>query len=32
MGEITKKVQEKMLKWYGHGMIREGHYVGRRAI
>ena len=30
--EITKKVQERRLKWYGHVMRREEHYVGRRAI
>ena len=29
MGEITKKVQERRLKWYGHVMRREEHYVGR---
>ena len=32
MGEITKKVQERRLKWYGHMMRREEHYVGRRAV
>ena len=32
VGEITKKVQERRLKWYGHVMRREEHYVGRRAI
>ena len=32
MGEITKKVQERRLKWYGHVMRREEHYVGRRAM
>ena len=32
MGEMTKKVQERRLKWYGHVMRREEHYVGRRAI
>ena len=31
VGEITNKVQERILKWYGHGMRREEHYVGRRA-
>ena len=31
VGEITKKVQERGLKWYGHVMRREEHYVGRRA-
>ena len=32
VGEIAKKVQERRLKWYGHVMRREEHYVGRRAI
>ena len=32
VGEITKKVQERRLKWYGHVLIREEHYVGRRAM
>ena len=32
VGEITKKVQERRLKWYGHVMRREGHYVGRRVM
>ena len=32
MGEITKKVQERRLKWYGHVMRREEHYIGRRAM
>ena len=32
MREITKKVQERRLKWYGHVMRREEHYVGRRAM
>ena len=31
-GESTKKVQERSLKWYGHVMRREEHYVGRRAM
>ena len=30
--EITKKVQERRLKWYGHVMRRKEHYVGRRAM
>ena len=25
VGEITKKVQERRLKWYGHVMRREAH-------
>ena len=32
VGEITKKVQERRLKWYGHVMRREEHYAGRRAM
>ena len=33
VGEITKKVQERRLKWYGNVMRREEHYVlGWRAI
>ena len=32
VGEITKKVKEGRLKWYGHAMRREEHYVGRRAM
>ena len=33
MDTITaKKVQERRLKWYGHVMRREEHYVGRRAM
>ena len=31
MGEITKKVPERRLKWYGHVMRREEHYVGREG-
>ena len=32
VGEITKKVQERRMKLYGHVMRREEHYVGRRAM
>ena len=32
VGEITKKVQERRLKWYVHVMRREDHYVGRMAM
>ena len=32
VGEIAKKVQERRLKWHGHVMRREEHYVGRRAM
>ena len=30
--EITKKVQEMRLRWYGNVMRREEHYVGRRVM
>ena len=30
--QITKKVQERRLNWYGHVMRREEHCVGRRAM
>ena len=32
VGEVTKKVQERRLKWYEHVTKRELHYVGRRAM
>ena len=32
VGGITKKVQERRLKWYGHVTRREEHYVGRSAM
>ena len=32
VGEITKKVQEISLKWYGHMMRIEGQFVGRRSM
>ena len=32
VGEITKKLQERRSKLYGHVMRREEHYVGRRAM
>ena len=32
VGEITKKVQERRSKWYGHVMRREEHCVRRRAM
>ena len=32
VGEIAKKLQERRLKWYGHVMRREEHYIGRRAM
>ena len=30
--EITKKLQERRMKWYGHVIRREEHYVGRMAM
>ena len=30
--EISKKVQETRLKWYGHVSRREEHCVGGRAM
>ena len=27
-----KKLQERMLKWYGNVMRTQEHYVGRRAM
>ena len=32
MGEISKKVQESRLKWYGHVLRREEEYVGKRVM
>ena len=32
VGEITKNVQERRVKWYGHVMRREERCVGRRAM
>ena len=32
VGEITKKVQERRLKWYGHVMRIEENCVGTRAM
>ena len=32
VGEITKKVQGRRLKWYGHVKRREEYYVGSRAM
>ena len=31
-GEISKKVQESRLKWYGHVLRREDEYVGKRVM
>ena len=32
MGEISKKLQESRLKWYGHVLRREEEYVGKRVM
>ena len=32
VGEISKKVQESRLKWYGHVSRREDEYVGKRVM
>ena len=32
VGDICKKVQESMLKWYGHVLRREEKYVGKRVM
>ena len=32
MCEISKKVQESGLKWYGHVLRREEEYVGKRVM
>ena len=32
VGEMSKKVQESGLKWYGHVLRREDEYVGKRVM
>ena len=32
VGEISKKVQESRLKWYGHVLRREAECVGKRVM
>ena len=32
MEEISKKVQESRLKWYGRVLRREEEYVGKRVM
>ena len=32
VGEISKKVKESRLKWYGHVLRREDEYVGKRVM
>ena len=32
VGEISKKVRESRLKWYGHVLRRDGECVGKRVM
>ena len=32
VGEISTKVQESRLKWYGHVLRRANKYVGKRVM
>ena len=32
VGEISRKVQESRLKWYGHVLRREDEYAGKRVM
>ena len=32
VGEISKKVQESRLMWYGHVLRREDEYVGKSVM
>ena len=32
VGEMSKKVQESRVKWYGHVLRREDEYVGKRVM
>ena len=32
MGKIANKAQRSELKWHGHVLRREEHYMGRRAM
>ena len=32
VGEMSKKVQERRLKWYGHVLRREDEYVAKRVV
>ena len=32
VGEISEKVQESRLKWYGHVSRRQDEYVGKRVM
>ena len=32
MGEVSKKVHERRMRWYGHVMRRDEEYVGKRVM
>ena len=32
LGEMSKKVQESRLKWYGHVLRKEDECVGKRVM
>ena len=32
VGELSKKVQERRLKWFGHVTRREENYIGKRVM
>ena len=32
VGEISKKVQERRMRWYRHVMRRDEEYVGKRVM
>ena len=32
VADISLKIQERRMKWYGHVMRRDGNYVGRRVM
>ena len=32
VGQISKKVRESRMRWYGHVKRRKGAYVGRRVL
>ena len=32
VGETSKKVQERRMRWYGHVTRRDEEYVGKRAM
>ena len=32
VGEISKKVQERRMRWYGHVVRRDEEYVGKRSM